>query len=153
MSLKVYRAGVSQIPQAYRIVSEYYEAAAVQVREDRDEFEREYFADGAGVWLAEGDGEVVGCVALRSLPEMVRCAEIKRMYVHPGHRGLGVSDLLLSALEDFARRSGYEWLYLDTAADMKAAARFYRRKGFVDCDRYNQNPQASLFMRKKIGAD
>jgi len=153
MSLKVYRASVPQIPQAYRIVSEYYEAASVQVREDRHEFEQEYFADGTGIWLAESDGEVVGCVALRRLPEMVRCAEIKRMYVHPGHRGLGVSDLLLSALEDFARRSGYAWLYLDTAADMKAAARFYRRKGFVDCDRYNQNPQAALFMRKKIGAD
>ncbi|HXX14777.1 MAG TPA: GNAT family N-acetyltransferase [Candidatus Eremiobacteraceae bacterium] len=153
MSLKVYCAGVSQIPQAYRIVSEYYEVASVQVREDRDEFEREYFADGAGIRLAESGGEVVGCVALRRLPEVVRCAEIKRMYVHPSYRGLGVSDLLLSVLEDFARRSVYAWLYLDTAADMKAAARFYRRKGFEDCDRYNQNPQAALFMRKKVGAD
>ncbi|MGB7434994.1 MAG: GNAT family N-acetyltransferase [Candidatus Acidiferrum sp.] len=152
MSLQIYRASAPQIAQAYRIVVEYYEAAAVQVREDRTEFERQYFVDGAGVWLAESGGEVIGCVALRSIPEMAGCGEIKRMYVRSNHRGRGVSDLLLTTLEDFARESGYRWLYLDTAADMKAAARFYRRKGFVDCKRYNQNPQAAIFMRKRIGA-
>jgi len=58
--------------------------------------------------------------------------------------------LLLEALEKYAGGRGYKWLYLDTAADMGAAARFYQRKGFQDCARYNQNPQAAIFMRKAI---
>ena len=33
---------------------------------------------------------------------------------------------------------------------MKAAARFYERKGFAPCERYNDNPQAAIFMKKTI---
>jgi len=71
--------------------------------------------------------------------------------VRPFYRGQGLADLLLAALESYARESGYRWLYLDTAADMKAAARFYKRQGFSSCERYNENPQAAIFMSKAIG--
>jgi GNAT superfamily N-acetyltransferase len=57
----------------------------------------------------------------------------------------------LEALEKYAREFGYKWLYLDTAANMKTAARFYERKGFLSCERYNDNPQAAIFMRKAVG--
>jgi GNAT superfamily N-acetyltransferase len=148
---RIFRASEEQIELAYGIVEEYYAAARVVVREDGERFKRQYFADGAGVWLAEIDELVMGCVALRSLDGMAGAAEIKRMYVRPEYRGQGVSDLLLEALEKYASEFGYKWLYLDTAVDMKAAARFYERKGFVACKRYNQNPQAAIFMKKRIG--
>jgi GNAT superfamily N-acetyltransferase len=151
MSVEVYRATLNQADVAYRIVREYYEAAAVLAREGSEEFERQYFGEGAGVWLAENDGDVVGCVALRRLAESPGCGEIKRMYVRPGCRGRGIADMLFDALEHYAQAFGYEWLYLDTAADMVAAARFYERKGFVACEPYNKNPQAALFMRKRAG--
>ncbi|HUN62810.1 MAG TPA: GNAT family N-acetyltransferase [Candidatus Sulfotelmatobacter sp.] len=149
MSVTVYRATSEQAELAYAIVQEYYEEAAVQLREGRDEFESQYFGEGAGVWLAESDGDVVGCVALRRLAELPHGAEIKRMYLRATHRGHGVADALLDALENYARAFGYQWLYLDTAADMVAAARFYKRKGFVACEPYNKNPQAAIFMRKR----
>jgi len=151
MSVKVYRARDSDIGIAYGIVQEYYEAASVIVREDPGEFAREYFAPGAGVWLAEVEGTVVGCVALRRLLNRLDCGEIKRLYVRPSCRGQGIADLLLEAIENYATEFGYLWLYLDTAADMKAAARFYQRKDFLPCERYNENPQAAIFMRKAIG--
>jgi GNAT superfamily N-acetyltransferase len=151
MSVKVHRATFEQADAAYRIVQEYYEAAVVLVREGPEAFEKQYFGEGAGVWLAENDGVVVGCVALRRLAELPLSGEIKRLYVRAGCRGRGVADLLFDALESYARGSGYKWLYLDTAAEMIAAARFYERKGFVACERYNKNPQAAIFMRKKIG--
>jgi len=151
MGVKVYRAAADQVELAYGIVREYYEAAAVLAREGREEFGEQYFGEGAGVWLAENQGNVVGCVALRRLAELPGSGEIKRMYVRADCRRRGIADLLFDALENYARAYGYQWLYLDTAADMIAAARFYERKGFVACEPYNRNPQASIFMRKAIG--
>jgi GNAT superfamily N-acetyltransferase len=148
VNVRIYRAAETQIELAYGIVQEYYAAAFVVVREDREEFRRQYFGDGTGVWLAEADEGVIGCVALRRLEGLADAGEIKRMYLQRPYRGQGVADLQLQALEDYAREFGYNWLYLDTAADMKAAARFYERKGFVRCERYNENPQAAIFMRK-----
>src|SRR5664279_4324192 len=78
------------------------------------------------------------------------CGEIKRMYVRSGHRGKGLADALLGALEEYAAQCGYEWLHLDTTDTMKAAARFYERHGYKRCERYNENPQATIFMRKTM---
>ena len=72
------------------------------------------------------------------------------MYVRASHRGSGIADSLLEALEEYALKSGYEWLYLDTTDSMKAAARFYERNSYGVCARYNENPQAALFMRKRL---
>ena len=130
MTVRVYCASSSDLNAAYGIVQEYYRAATVVVRESAEEFAKHYFTSGAGVWLAEIDHQLVGCVALRPLKESMHCGEVKRLYVRPAYRGQGIADLLLEALESYAKEFGYEWLYLDTAADMKAAARFYERRGF-----------------------
>ena len=150
MIAKVYRAENADMAAAYGIVKEYYEAAAVVVREDLERFAKDYFADGAGVWLAEEDGKIIGCVALRKLSGKAGCGEIKRLYVRPELRGRGIADRLVEALEQYAKECGYEWLYLDTAVEMKAAARFYEKRGFEPCGRYNENPQAAIFMRKRL---
>jgi GNAT superfamily N-acetyltransferase len=150
LSFRIYRSTRAQLELAYGIVQEYYAAASVVLREDRQDFEKHYGGEGAGVWLAEAGEGVIGCVALRRLEGLAASGEIKRMYLRQSYRGQGVAELLLDALEKYARESGYKWLYLDTAPDMKAAARFYERKGFVQCERYNENPQAAIFMRKAI---
>ncbi len=46
--------------------------------------------------------------------------------------------------------AGYEWLYLDTTDDMVAAQRFYAALGYELTTRYNDNPQATIFMRKDL---
>jgi GNAT superfamily N-acetyltransferase len=79
------------------------------------------------------------------------CAEIKRMYVREKFRGKGIARQLLEAAEQLARDAGYAWIYLDTTDEMRTAARLYERNGFVHCKRYNENPQAGIFMRKAIG--
>jgi ribosomal protein S18 acetylase RimI-like enzyme len=150
---KIRRALLEELDQAFAMVTEYYEAERVVVREDREAFRQQYFSDDAGVWLASCDGEDVGCIALRSLDAASKSSEIKRLYVRPAYRGRGVADLLLQELEDFARKSGYAWIYLDTAAHMLAAARFYERHQFERCEKYNDNPQAALFMRKRLRGD
>ena len=72
------------------------------------------------------------------------------MYVREIFRGRSIAQNLLAAVEHFARNYGYDRIYLDTTQEMKAAARLYERSGFVRCERYNQNPQAAIFMRKNL---
>src|SRR5271168_2804911 len=142
--VKVHRARPSEIDAAYSIVSEYYEAVGVLVRDDRGAFEREYFVDGAGIWLATADHEIVGCIGLHRLPQLKDSAEIKRLYVRVEHRGQGIAEALLKALERFAVEQGYGALYLDSKKDLMPAIRFYRRHGYSLCERYNDNPQATI---------
>jgi hypothetical protein len=33
---------------------------------------------------------------------------------------------------------------------LKIAVALYKKRGYVPCDRYNDNPQATLFLRKKV---
>jgi len=148
-NIEIRRATLAEFHHAYAMVSEYYEAARVVLRETETDFRHYYFSSGAGVWLARSGGQVIGCIALRRLSEP-HSAEIKRMYVRPEVRGGGIAQQLLDQAEAFAVAAGYRWLYLDTTDDMKAAARFYQRNGYQPCERYNSNPQATIFMRKRL---
>jgi GNAT superfamily N-acetyltransferase len=71
--------------------------------------------------------------------------------VRLGSRGQGVAEALLLALEIYAAEHSYKALYLDSKKDLMPAIRFYRRHGYQPCPRYNDNPQATIFMRKQIG--
>jgi ribosomal protein S18 acetylase RimI-like enzyme len=135
---------------AWEIVEEYYEAAGVVARDAKDDFERIYFRDGAGVWLATIADTAVGCVALRSLAKFAHSGEVKRLYVRPQHRGRGIAAALYQSLEKYARERGYEWLYLDTTDEMVAAQRFYAALGYEKTSSYNDNSQATIFMRKDL---
>jgi ribosomal protein S18 acetylase RimI-like enzyme len=66
-------------------------------------------------------------------------------------RGQGIAGLFLAALERYAIAAAYKWLYLDSKDDLAAAIRFYEKQGYRYCERYNDNPQATIFMRKRIG--
>ena len=148
--MKVHRANPDEVDAAYAIVLEYYEAVSVLVRDDRAAFEQEYFTDASGIWLATVDGSVIGCIGLHRLPNLKDGAEIKRLYVYPEHRGQGIAEALLDAVEAYAAEHGYKALYLDSKSDLLTAIRFYQRHGYSPCERYNDNPQATIFMRKEL---
>lgn len=148
--VNVHRARLWEADAAYSIVSEYYEEVGVVARDDKAAFEQEYFADGTGIWLAEVDGDLAGCIALRQLEHRKNSAEIKRLYVRVAYRGHGLAEALLKALETYAGESGYKTLYLDSKKDLMPAIRFYRRHGYQLCERYNDNPQATIFMSKQL---
>jgi len=144
----VRKACAEELDAAFRIIEEYYDEANVVARDTKKEFAKYYFGEQSGVWLALDREKVVGCIALRGLHDLPRSAEIKRMYVQPAHREHGIAKLLLGALESFASTRGYDWLYLDSAPGMDTAINFYRRHGYQPCERYNDNPQAVIYMRK-----
>ncbi|HEX5233739.1 MAG TPA: GNAT family N-acetyltransferase [Silvibacterium sp.] len=148
--IRIERAMVEHADEAYAIVREYYDAVDVVVRDNSEEFAEQYFGPGSGIWLAREDKTMLGCIALRPLPQMEQSGEVKRLYVKPQGRGRGIADGLLEALEEYAAEFGYRRLYLDTKDDLLPAIRFYEQHGYERCERYNQNPQATIFMAKDL---
>ena len=135
---------------ALAILQEYYEAVHVVQRDSPESIQRIVEEPASGMWLAYLGNEAVGCVILRRLASIPIASECKRLYVKPAARGNHVANRLLDAQEEFARNHGVEWIYLDSYDDLKAAITLYKRRGYQRCERYNDNPQATLFMRKKI---
>jgi GNAT superfamily N-acetyltransferase len=138
--------------EAAQILEEYYEALHVVQRDRPGALQKMIDEPASGMWLAYLGDEVVGCVVLRRLGSVKRASECKRLYVKPVARGRGIADKLLNAQEEYARSQGVEWIYLDSYDDLKAAIALYERRGYERCERYNTNPQATLFMRKRIVA-
>jgi ribosomal protein S18 acetylase RimI-like enzyme len=148
---RIRKAGLSELDAAFQVVEEYYDAAKVVARDTKPEFERYYFGERSGVWLASVENRAVGCIAVRELTEPSKSGEIKRLYVRPAHRGHRIAKALLGALEIFAVNADYDWLYLDSAPGMDTAIHFYKSNGYQPCPRYNENPQANIYLRKRIG--
>ena len=135
---------------AMTILHEYYEAVRVVQRDNPGSLQEIINAPGSGVWLAYLGDKVVGCVVLRKLAAIPLASECKRLYVKPCARGNRIAEMLLDAQEAFARMQGVEWIYLDSYDDLKTAIALYERRGYERCERYNDNPQATLFMRKRM---
>lgn len=136
--------------EAIDILEEYYAAVDVMRRDTPAAVRKMLSQPGSGMWLAWMDDAVAGCVALRPLAGVRGAGECKRLYVRPWARGHHVAERLMDALEEFARELGMRWVYLDTHDGLKAAIALYRKRGYRRCPRYNDNPQATLFLRRKI---
>lgn len=95
-------------------------------------------------------GGVLGCVAVRKLPEDGVC-EMKRLYVTPAARGAGNGRALAVAAMDAATQAGYRTMRLDTLPGMAAAQALYRGLGFATTPPYYDTPvPGTLFMRKTL---
>ncbi|MEU1199490.1 GNAT family N-acetyltransferase [Streptomyces sp. NPDC005813] len=63
-------------------------------------------------------------------------AELKRMYVIPEARGLGLARRMLSALEDDARAAGRARMVLETGSKQPEAVALYRSSGYEPCVKF-----------------
>ncbi|MBZ9937639.1 GNAT family N-acetyltransferase [Mesorhizobium sp. BR1-1-16] len=107
--------------------------------------------DGALLLARDADGLALGCVALRPFaPDVV---EMKRMYVAPAGRGLGLGRALLDAILVEARKLGAREIVLDTLPELAAAIALYRSAGFEEIPPYYKTPiERTIFFRLKLGA-
>jgi putative acetyltransferase len=87
---------------------------------------------------------VAGCCALRPLDtaDYPNAAEMKRLYVRPQFRGVGLGRQLVEAILDAARGAGYACVLLDTLDDMESARALYEDLGFAEVPPYYHNPIA-----------
>lgn len=94
------------------------------------------------------DGAIAACGALQAVDG--ETAEIKRMWVAPQWRGLGLGRRLLGDLETHAANAGYARVVLDTNASLTEAIRMYETAGYVAVERYNDNPYAERWFAKVL---
>ena len=148
--IRIQRASPQQPEQALELIEEYYEALEAVMRDDRTTIVR-YMADtNSAVWVARAGSFPAGYIVYRALPGIDSAGELKRLYVRPAFRGRGVAKELLRVAEDFACARNLCNIYLDTNERFRGALIFYKRNGYLACDRYNDNPQATVFMRKRL---
>lgn len=102
-----------------------------------------------GLFLLAFQGETaIGCVGLRG--DGTPTGEIKRLWVAPEARGLGLADALMAKAEAAARAIGMTRLVLDTSRHLPKAVAFYRKRGWAEIARYNDNPYAHHFFERLL---
>ncbi|GAB3190723.1 GNAT family N-acetyltransferase [Nesterenkonia suensis] len=77
-------------------------------------------------------------------------AEIKRLWVAPQRRGVGLASQLVRRLEEMAGVAGHRRVLLDTHSALGEAIAFYERAGYRRIDRYNDSPDAEVFFAKEL---
>jgi DNA-binding MarR family transcriptional regulator/GNAT superfamily N-acetyltransferase len=109
----------------------------------------EELTEPAGLLLvARLRDQPVGCGALklrRGAP-----AEIKRMWVAPTARGLGVGRRILNELEQQARDRGVDLVHLETNKTLREATSLYRSAGYVEVEPFNDEPYAHHWFEKRL---
>jgi DNA-binding MarR family transcriptional regulator/GNAT superfamily N-acetyltransferase len=111
--------------------------------------ERTTMESPTGAFLvALQDRYPVGCVALVGVGG--RVGEVKRLWVASCARGLGLGRRLMQAVEARAKALGYATLRLDTNRALPAAYELYRKTGWREIGRFNDDPYAHHFFEKQL---
>jgi ribosomal protein S18 acetylase RimI-like enzyme len=141
-------------PDAQHCLNQYFAELASRFRGgyDRDadhSAEVAEFAPPNGCLLvARLSGEPVGCGAIRAFEPGI--AEIKRMWIAPQARGLGLGRRLLRELEQAARRERMRSVRLDTNSTLTEALQLYRSSGYHEIEPFNDNPYAHHWFEKAL---
>src|SRR5439155_25570606 len=99
------------------IVESYFDPVAFA--EELDNLPGEFAEPRGRLLVAEEDGRIAGCVALRDLGD--GACEMKRMFVYPEFHGRGVGQLLGRAIVGEAKAIGYHKMLLDTGPEQREA--------------------------------
>jgi GNAT superfamily N-acetyltransferase len=151
---QIRRAAAADHEGVVRELAEYFaflgeEVDPAGLDHDVADWQREY--DGvAGVMLVVVDpaGRVVGTAGVRRLEPGV--TELKRMWLRPACRGLGLARRLMDRVLEEARALDGCALRLDSERRLAAAVRLYRSYGFVEITDYNRNPRADVWMELSL---
>lgn len=110
----------------------------------------DYASPRGALWLVKIGDAVAGCCGLRPLDtvDYPNACEMKRLYVRPSFRGLGLGRLLADAVMDSARMAAYDCILLDTLDDMESARTLYEELGFREIPPYYHNPIAGAHYLK-----
>jgi putative acetyltransferase len=141
---------------ARRLIEEYaasldLDLSFQNIAHELDHLDSEYAPPTGAFLLADAEGAWVGCVGVRRFAEGV--GEIKRLYVGPAARGLGVGKLLARAIIADGKRLGYPRLLLDTLPSMKGAIALYQALGFRQTAAYRFNPEPGTLYFELVIAD
>jgi GNAT superfamily N-acetyltransferase len=103
-----------------------------------EELPGKYAPPAGRLLVATIRSEAAGTAALR--PIAGAACEVKRLYVRPAFRGMGLGFALLERLVSEARAIGYREMFCDTLLSMSAAQQMYRNYGFETIAPYSPDP-------------
>ncbi|KAK3066723.1 hypothetical protein LTR53_016812 [Teratosphaeriaceae sp. CCFEE 6253] len=99
------------------------------------------------------NSQAIGCVALRPQAQPEFC-EMKRLYVSPHGRGLGLGRALAERVVRDAGRMGHRFMRLDTLPSMAAARALYGELGFEEVGAYYETPlEGTIFLELDLAAE
>ena len=110
--------------------------------EELENLPGKYAAPDGCILLARDKLDCVGCVGLRPLNQNV--CEMKRLYVKPAFRRIGLGRCLAERIVLQGSQKNYVRMQLDTLSNMKYAMKLYRSLGFVETDPYYNNPHPEV---------
>ncbi|RLV59706.1 GNAT family N-acetyltransferase [Parashewanella curva] len=93
----------------------------------KTEYQSQYF-------VAELNGKVIGGSGIASFHHSNETCELKKLFILPDARGLGVGKGLTKACLNFAKEQGFRECYLDTLSNMESAIALYKKMGFVQLE-------------------
>ncbi len=133
----------ARVSEARTLLLEYAETLDVDLSfqnfdQELSEFPGSYMPPTGALLLATRDGQLAGGIAMRRLDR--ETCEMKRLYVRPEFRGLGVGRDLAVAIIDAAKVMDYRHMRLDTLPGMDDAQRLYSTLGFREIAAYYENP-------------
>jgi GNAT superfamily N-acetyltransferase len=123
-------------------------ARGFDVTQSRDPDAADMIRPRGAFVLASIDGAAVGCVGLKG--DGGASGEIKRLWVAPSARGLGLARRLMDAAEQAARELGMDVLRLDTNSALPEAAALYLKTGWREIERFNDDPYPDMFFEKRL---
>ena len=152
------RHDATELEQLRELMREYANSLGVDLcfqgfEQEMSQLPGDYAAPRGALLAALVGSSLAGCCALRPLDsaDYPNACEMKRLYVRPAFRGLGLGRLLAEATLDQARLAGYDSLLLDTLSDMETARALYADLGFTEIPPYYHNPIAgSHYLRVKL---
>jgi DNA-binding MarR family transcriptional regulator/GNAT superfamily N-acetyltransferase len=95
-------------------------------------------------------GDAIGCGAVKLHGRRQPC-ELKRMWVDPAARGLGLGRRLLAELEAYAAEAGAKVAHIETSNHLQEAITLYRSAGWVEVAPFNDEPFADHWFEKRLG--
>lgn len=99
---------------------------------DRDvlEVENFYLSTGGEFWVIEKQGQLVGTSGYYPVPRGEKAVEIRKMYLLPTVRGLGLGRFLLQQLEIAIATYGFQQIWIETASVLVEAVKLYESSGY-----------------------
>jgi ribosomal protein S18 acetylase RimI-like enzyme len=98
--------------------------------------------------LAMQDGMPIGCIGLKGTDKGY--AELKRLWIAPTARGMGLAQRMMREAEAKARDLGISCLRLDTNSVLSDAVAMYHKLGWYEIERFNEDPYPDLFFEKRL---
>lgn len=139
--------GHERLPEVRALFREYAQTLGVDLcfqnfEQELAQLPGEYAPPRGTLLMATVSGIEAGCCALRALDasDYANACEMKRLFVRPQFRGLGLGRKLVETILDQARQTGYSCVLLDTLDDMEAARALYDELGFEEIPPYYFNP-------------